>query len=210
MQVVTIVDIDSGNLLSIKRSIENFGAKVKFTKNYKDFLKADKIILPGVGAFGKAIKKLEDIGFRELVHEPKFKNIPTLGICLGMQLLFEKSFEFGSHKGLGLIEGEIKLLPEFNKKYFKIPSIGWQQLIIKENKIDPFNILKNLTEKDKFYFVHSFCAYPNNSSDISANYYFDKNLIPAVTTKKNIIGFQFHPEKSGKSGLNLINNFLNI
>lgn len=210
MQVVTVVDIGIGNLLSIKRSLENFGANVKFTKNYKELLNADKIILPGVGAFGEAIKRLDDIGFKEFICEPKFKNIPTLGICLGMQLFFQESFEFGKHKGLGLIDGNINLLPKFDKKVYKIPSIGWQQLVIKKDNIDPFNILKNTTETDKFYFVHSFCAYPKSAADITAYYYFDKNLIPAVTTKNNIIGLQFHPEKSGKSGLNLIKNFLNI
>lgn len=210
MQIITVVDIDSGNLLSIKRSIENFGIKVKITKDYKELLNSDKIILPGVGAFGKAIKKLESIGFKDLILEPKFQKIPTLGICLGMQLLYEKSYEFGLHKGLGLIKGDIKLLPKFNKKKFKIPSIGWQNLIQENNNSDHYGILKNLTKIDKFYFVHSFCAYPKDLSNISANYNFDKNLIPAVTVKKNIIGFQFHPEKSGKSGLKLINNFLKI
>ena len=210
MQTITVVDVESGNLLSIQRALENFGAKVKFTKNYKEILNAEKLILPGVGAFGNAIKKLNSIGFAELIKEPKFQNIPMLGICLGMQLLFEKSYEFGKFDGLSLIQGEVKSLTNYDKKIYKIPNIGWHQIIPTKNNSDHFKILENLTQEDKFYFVHSFCVYPKNNKEISANYLFDKNLIPAVTIKKNLIGFQFHPEKSGASGLKLINNFIKI
>ncbi len=210
MQSIAVVDYKSGNLLSIKRAVEKFNTKVKITSDYDEILSSDKIILPGVGAFGNAINKLKSIRFTELIQEPKFKKIPLLGICLGMQLLFDNSFELGSHKGLGLMKGDVKLLPKYNKNFFKIPNIGWHKLHLSPNKADLFNFLKYINPKDRFYFVHSYCVYPKELTNIKANYFFDKNAIPAIVSSNNIIGFQFHPEKSGDSGLKLIQSFLNL
>ena len=210
MQTVAIVDYKSGNLLSIKRALEKFDAKVKITSNYNEILNSDKIVLPGVGAFGNAINKLKSIKFTELILEPKFKKIPLLGICLGMQLLFENSKEFGLHNGLGLMKGEVKLLPNYDKNFFKVPNIGWHKLSFNQKSKDRLNLFENLDQKSKFYFVHSYCVYPKDPSIIKANYYFDKNSIPAIASSGNIVGFQFHPEKSGVNGLKLIQRFLKI
>ena len=124
MQSIAVVDYKSGNLLSIKRAVEKFNTKVKITSDYDEILSSDKIILPGVGAFGNAINKLKSIRFTELIQEPKFKKIPLLGICLGMQLLFDNSYELGSHKGLGLMKGDVKLLPKYNKNFLKFQILG--------------------------------------------------------------------------------------
>ena len=211
---VTIIDTESGNLLSIKRAFESWDVTVDVVKEKEKILSASRLVLPGVGAFENAVKNLKSLNFFDLVEQIKLKNIPTLGICLGMQLFFEESEEFGKFKGLGLMEGKVQKLPNFStdKKKMKIPNIGWHNLILnkKHSSFTNENFFKNFKANDSFYFVHSYFANPAKKDLILASYNFGGHLIPAIVGKDNFIGCQFHPEKSGNSGLNLIKNFMSI
>ena len=214
MKKVTIVNTESGNILSIKRAFEKWGAEVDIAIEKEKILSASRLILPGVGAFKNAMDKLTSNDFFEIMSDVRFKEIPLFGICLGMQLLFEESEEFGRSKGLNLLAGKIKKLPTLSKKNekLKIPSIGWNKLILDEKASSSFNgkLFKNFDVKSYFYFVHSYYAKTEQKSNILASYDFGGHLIPAVVAKNNIIGCQFHPEKSGSFGLNLIKNFLSL
>jgi len=211
---ITIVNTGSGNILSIKRAFEKFDAEVFISNNKKEILSASRLVLPGVGAFSNAIKNLKLIEFFDVISSSKFKQIPLLGICLGMQLFFEESEEFGKFEGLNLIKGKVKKLPHFSveKEKLKIPSIGWHKLILTENgkSYDHNNFFKNFEKNNSFYFVHSYCADPIDKKFILASYNFGGHLITSVVAKDNIIGCQFHPEKSGPSGMNLIKNFISL
>ena len=171
-------------------------------------------MLPGVGAFSNAVQNLQLIEFFDVISSSKFKEIPLLGICLGMQLFFEESEEFGKFKGLNLIKGKVKKLPQLslNKKNLKIPSIGWHKLVLSKNALSGkhSNFFKNYDGKHSFYFVHSFFANPIDKECILASYDFGGHLVPSIVAKENIIGCQFHPEKSGPSGINLIKNFISL
>ena len=212
MKKITVIDIGSGNLLSIKRAFESCGATVEIVKERKKILSASKLVLPGVGAFKNAVENLKLLDFFSLFEEIKSKNIPTLGICLGMQLLFEESEEFGKQNGLKLLKGKIKKLPNLstNGEKLRVPNIGWYQLILNKNLKDNKNayFLNNFDEKSTFYFVHSYYAEAIEKNTVLANYNFGGHLIPSIVSKENIIGCQFHPEKSGFFGLNLIKNFI--
>lgn len=211
---ITIVNTGSGNILSIKRAFEKWDAEVYISDKKKEILSASRLVLPGVGAFGNAIKNLKLIEFFDVISSSKFKEIPLLGICLGMQLFFEESEEFGKFQGLNLIRGKVKKLPQFSvdKKKLKIPSIGWRKLILTENaKSSEHNFFfKNFEISNSFYFIHSFFANPPDKESILASYDFGGHLIPSIVAKDNVIGCQFHPEKSGPSGMNLIKNFISL
>ena len=211
---ITIVDIGSGNILSIKRAFEKWNVEVDITDKKEKILSASGLVLPGVGAFKNAIDKLNSKHFFKLIPEIKLKEIPLLGICLGMQLFFEESEEFGRFKGLSLMEGKVKKLPvsSLNDKKLKIPSIGWHKLILAENALSfkEGKFFKNFNIEDRFYFVHSYCAKPKEKSVTLASYNFGGHLIPSIVAKDNIIGCQFHPEKSGPFGLNFIKNFISL
>ena len=154
------------------------------------------------------------INFFDIMSDVRFKEIPLLGICVGMQLFFEQSEEFGRFKGLGLIKGVVQKLPDISldKKKLKIPSIGWHDLILTKNvsTLNNEKFFKNFNKEDSFYFVHSYYANPSEKNCILASYKFGGHLIPSIVAKDNIIGCQFHPEKSGPSGLNIIRNFISI
>ena len=214
MKKITIVDTQSGNILSIKRAFEKCDAEVEISNEKEKILKASRLVLPGVGAFNNTITKLKSMKLLDIFNDDKLKNKPLLGICLGMQLFFDESEEFGTHKGLRLIGGRVIKLPDLSlkKKELKIPSIGWRKLILTKTTSNLMKDLffKNFREDNKFYFVHSYYVVPNNNDLILANYAYGDFLIPAVVGKDNIIGCQFHPEKSGPSGLNLIKNFISI
>lgn len=214
MKKITVIDIGSGNLLSIKRAFESWGTSVDVVKEKEKILSASRLVLPGVGAFKNAVESLKLFNFFDLVEEIKLKKIPTLGICLGMQLLFEESEEFGKQNGLKIIKGKVKKLPNLstNGEKLKIPSIGWYQLILSKNLKGHKNayFFNNFDEKSTFYFVHSYYAEATEKSTVLASYNFGGHLIPSVVSKDNIIGCQFHPEKSGTFGLNLIKNFISL
>ena len=203
--MIAIVDYGVGNLFSLKSSLLSVGADVKVCKTAAEIEAADKIILPGVGAFRDAAKKLADSGLSEVVIREAQKGKPLLGICLGMQLLFEKSFEYGEHKGLGLIKGEIVPLLGAVSKDLKIPHMGWNALDFTKNETP---IFKNIKNGDHVYFVHSFYA-KTSEENVTATAEYDINVTASVQAG-NVFGCQFHPEKSGETGLKILKAFCDL
>ena len=200
--MIAIVDYGVGNLFSLESSFRAVGAEVTVTGDADVIRSADKIVLPGVGAFEDAAKKLFSSGLAEVVTEAAEAGKPLLGICLGMQLLLEYSLEYGRHKGLGLIKGEIHPISEFIPAGLKIPHIGWNALSFGEKKNELF---KHLNEGDFVYFVHSFSGAMCKESTIATTEY-GGELVAAVG-RGNVYGCQFHPEKSGKVGLSILRAF---
>ena len=214
MEKIVIIDTGSSNILSLKRAVEIFNSNVNVTTDTKEILSAQKIFFPGVGAFKKVMENLERKKLVETLIKVKEKKIPLLGICLGLQLFFNESEEFGPNRGLGIFEGNVKRLPiaSTGKVKLKIPSIGWFSLNLNK-KFSGRNFSKfvnSLNEKDLYYFVHSYFVNPNQKENIVATYNFGGYEIPAIVSKDHVIGCQFHPEKSGKKGLELISNFLKL
>ena len=200
--MIAIVDYGVGNLFSLSRSLAYVGADVCVTGDREKIKRADKILLPGVGAFGDAIKKLRAACLDEVLVSEAKKGKPILGICLGMQLLFDKSFEYGEHTGLGLIKGEIRPIADKIGKNLKVPHIGWNSLEFTEKKSELF---KYIHDGDFVYFVHSYYAADCEQSVI-ANAEYGAKLTAAVQNG-NVYGCQFHPEKSGKTGLAILRAF---
>ena len=199
--MIAVIDYGVGNLYSLVHSLKEIGANAIVTSNKEDIEKADKIILPGVGAFEDAIKKLRDSGLDKIIISEAQKGKPLMGICLGMQMLFEKSYEYGEHKGLGLLKGEVVAMEGVIDGALKIPHIGWNALkFTKESSL--FKYIKN---SDCVYFVHSYFATNCNDSVIATAEY-GENLTASVESG-NVCGCQFHPEKSGKVGLNILKAF---
>lgn len=195
--MIAIIDYGVGNLRSVQKAFEFIGSNAEVTSDIDTIKKADKIVLPGVGAFSDAIDTLKNKGFdKEIISSVK-SGKPFLGICLGMQLIFTKSYEYGEHAGLDLIKGEIKLLPDNVKK----PHIGWNDLNIKKRT----PLFEGLGEHPYMYFVHSY--YLETTEDVvSATVNYGKEIQIAVQ-KDNIFATQFHPEKSGDAGLMILKNF---
>lgn len=202
--MVAIVDYGVGNLFSLKSSLKAIGAEVIVTAEKAKLQKADQIILPGVGAFEDAAKKLRDTGLDKVLIELANNGKPLLGICLGMQLLFEKSYEYGEHKGLGLIKGSVKPIKEVISADLKIPHIGWNPLIFKKNSV----LFSKINNGDCVYFVHSYYATDCEDAVIANAEY--GALLTAAVQNKNVFGCQFHPEKSGNVGLNILKSFVNL
>ena len=210
MNEIVVIDYGVGNLLSVKRGLEHCGAKVKITSKPKDIINASKVILPGVGAFKNAMKSLNRLGLIDVIKEISNREINLLGICLGMQLLLDESDEFGVTKGLGLIPGRVVAIPSKNKDGIsnKIPHIGWSNLINSEgNAYWDQGILKKVKPGDSSYFIHSYMALTNEKKYTIAYCMYGSEKIPAVVQSNRIIGCQFHPEKSGKVGLNILREF---
>lgn len=199
--MIAIIDYGVGNLFSLKSSLNMIGVSAIVTSDEKKIKDADKILLPGVGAFEDAARKLRETGLGELVKEETKNGKPLLGICLGMQMLFEKSFEYGEHEGLGLIDGEIRPIADVIPNDLKIPHIGWNALDFK-NKSELFKYIK---DGDFVYFVHSYYAKTSDKNVIATSEY-GADLTAAVA-KDNVFGCQFHPEKSGEVGLNILKAF---
>ena len=200
--MVAIVDYGVGNLFSLKSSLAAIGAAATVTADRDVIRAADRVILPGVGAFGDAAEKLRATGLADVVSEVAKSGKPIMGICLGMQLLLEKSFEYGEHAGLGLIKGEIRPIADVIPADLKIPHIGWNNLHFGENKHPLFRYLE---EGDCVYFVHSF--YGTNCDDaVIATAEYGVPLTAAVA-HGNVCGCQFHPEKSGRVGLEILRAF---
>jgi glutamine amidotransferase len=196
--MISIIDYGMGNLGSISNMLKKIGTASKRASNTEEILKAEKIILPGVGSFDNAMEKLITLGFTDALKEKAVSETPILGICLGMQLLGSSSEE-GDLKGLNLIPGIIRKFPQIEG--LTIPHMGWNNVIIKDKKI------YNGLEENKFYFVHSYYFEPENDKHIASttNYGFD--FVSSVK-KLNIYGVQFHPEKSHKYGMKLLSNFV--
>ena len=202
--MVAIVDYGVGNLFSLKSSFSAIGYDAVVSSDSEMLRKADKLILPGVGAFEDAAKKLQDSGLGEVVCEQASEGKPIMGICLGMQLLFEKSYEYGEHQGLGLISGSVRPIAEKIPDTFKIPHIGWNGLNIKKQS----PIFKYINEGDHVYFVHSYYAADCKEAVIADAEY--GAPLTAAVQKGNVYGCQFHPEKSGKVGLNILRAFCEL
>lgn len=199
--MIAIADYGVGNLFSLKSSFAAIGAKATVTSDRAEIEKADRIILPGVGAFGDASKKLYESGLGDVLINEAQKGKPIMGICLGMQLLFDKSYEYGEYKGLGLIHGNIKPISDVIPNNLKIPHIGWNELSFK--KESPIN--KYINDGDFVYFVHSFYAADCDEYIVATAEY--GVPLTATVQNKNVFGCQFHPEKSGETGLKILRAF---
>tara|TARA_Y100000590_G_scaffold278374_1_gene312466 strand:+ start:2569 stop:3201 length:633 start_codon:yes stop_codon:yes gene_type:complete len=210
MKKIIIIDYKCGNILSIKRAIQHLGYETEISNDKTKILNSTHVILPGVGAFGNATKQLEKYNLYESILEYAKLEKPLLGICLGMQLLFTKSYEFGIHDGLGLIEGEVKKISSKKDRGIKIPHMGWNEIYPSNKKDWKNKILKNSLIGKSFYFVHSFIGNTKNSDSTIAVCNYSDISIPAVVSTNNIFGCQFHPEKSGNNGLAVLRNFCEI
>lgn len=199
--MIAIIDYGVGNLFSLCSSLKSIGADVVVTSNIDTIRAADKLILPGVGAFADAAKKLHDSGMENAVKVQAAAGKDIMGICLGMQLLFEKSFEYGEHKGLGLLNGSVVPMDGTIPENLKIPHIGWNALHFTK----PSKLFKDIKENDCVYFVHSYYAIDCEDSVIATAEY-GKEMTAAVELG-NIKGCQFHPEKSGNVGLTILRAF---
>ena len=202
--MIAIIDYGVGNLYSLTSSFRFIGADVTVTSDVDVIRSADKLVLPGVGAFEDAREKLRASGLDKVIIEEAGKGKPVMGICLGMQMLFERSFEYGEHEGLGLLRGSVVGMQGRIPSELKIPHIGWNALHIRRS--DP--LLKDGTEGDCVYFVHSFYADGCEESLIASAEY--GREITAAVAKGNVMGCQFHPEKSGKVGLSILRAFCEL
>ena len=202
--MIAIIDYGVGNLFSLVSSFQSIGVEVVVTDQTEVIEAADKLILPGVGAFGDASRKLVQTGMDQVVKEQAQKGKPIMGICLGMQLLFEKGYEYGTYEGLGLLEGEVVTMEGVVPQNYKIPHIGWNFLKFKQ--VSP--LFRYIKEGDFVYFVHSYYV-RNCGSSLLATTEYGAELTAAVA-KGNIYGCQFHPEKSGNVGLNILRGFAEL
>ena len=202
--MVAIIDYGVGNLFSLQSSFAAIGAEVTVTADKEVLEKADCIILPGVGAFEDAAKKLRSTGLDKTLQALAAKGKPLMGICLGMQLLFEKSYEYGCHQGLGLIKGAVRPIREVIPADYKIPHIGWNGLIMKRES----PLMKYVQPGDCVYFVHSYYAADCDEAVIATAEYGAE--LTATVAADNVLGCQFHPEKSGDVGLKILKAFVEM
>lgn len=207
---ITVIDYGVGNLLSVKRGFEHCGASVTLTSNPDVILRAEKIVLPGVGAFKSAMDSLSQLKLIGPIQTVAERGVPILGICLGMQLLMETSEEFGITNGLGLIPGNVVAIPNttIDGESQKIPHIGWNELLIAGNRSNwEGTLLSSNSEVDAAYFVHSFMAMPRDLENRVADAKYGGHALSAVIARNRITGCQFHPEKSGEVGLKILRQF---
>lgn len=206
--MIAIIDYGVGNLFSLTASLKYLNAETKVTNKIEDIKAADRVILPGVGAFEDAIAKLRATGLVDTIIEETQAGKPLLGICLGMQLLFEESHEYGVHKGLGLIKGTIASIDEDMKaagtENLKVPHIGWNALSFKADE----PLFKYIKQGECVYYVHSFYGKECDESTIAVSQYGIE--ITGAVRNGNVYGTQFHPEKSGETGLNILRAFLEV
>lgn len=200
--MIAIVDYGLGNVRSIQNAIKKINSESVLTGDPDQILNSDALILPGVGSYRAGVQALIERNLKESLIKYVQRNKPILGICLGMQLLLEIGYEFGSNDGLGLIEGEVNKLANTNEK---IPHIGWNKIYPRRDD----RIFDKITNHE-FYFVHSFVAKPSNEKDNLASCKYGEYEFCAAVKKNNIYGVQFHPEKSGENGLQLLKNFSQI
>ena len=215
MKKITLIDYDMGNIFNVIRAFESLDCEVELTKDPEKIVKAERLVLPGVGAFEDGISNLKKLNLDKAISEFIKTTRPILGICIGMQLMMTKSEENGLHAGLNLIKGDVVRFDENNsgKNGYKIPQIGWNFLIEKKNfsvSKSQKNILKGLSKSPSMYFLHSYFVRPKDENIAITETHYGKNTFCSAFKKENVIGFQFHPERSGKDGLLLLKNFLEI
>lgn len=201
--MVAIIDYDAGNIKSVEKAMQFLGQEVTVTRDRDTILNADKVILPGVGAFGDAMEKLRQYGLDQVIHEVVEKQIPLLGICLGLQLLFERSDETPGVEGLGVLKGEILRIPE--KEGLKIPHMGWNSLKYPHQG----RLFKDVPEDSYVYFVHSYYLKAADEAIVTATTDYS-TLIHASVEQGNVFACQFHPEKSSDVGLQILKNFVEL
>ena len=205
--MIAIIDYGVGNLFSLQSSLKFIGVEARVTNDIEEIRKADRIILPGVGAFADAIAKLRQSGMDKVVLEEAAKGKPLLGICLGMQMLLEKSYEYGEHEGLGLIKGSVKPIAPMIGEGLKVPHIGWNALIFPKEK-KKSKLYQYINEGDCVYFVHSYAGV-DCDRNVTARAEYGAELTASVESG-NIYGTQFHPEKSGEAGLKILKAFCEL
>ena len=207
---VAILDYGIGNLLSVKRGFDKVGGDAYIVDTPEGILSADRLVIPGVGAFKKGMEALEDSGFIESISNFAETGKPVMGICLGMQLFLSESEEFGAHGGLNFISGKVQAIPMIGAdgRKHKIPHIGWNELIFEESNLQCHNILNNVPSGSNAYFVHSYSVVSDDKIHCLAHVDYNGIKIEALIKKDNIYGCQFHPEKSGEVGLTILKNFL--
>ena len=202
--MIAIIDYGVGNLFSVKSSFAAIGAEAVVTSDPEVIRAADRILLPGVGAYRDAAAKLRESGMGDLVREQAASGKPVMGICLGMQLLFEKSYEYGEHEGLGLLKGAVRPIRDVAPADYKVPHIGWNALNLQKSH----PLLKYVLEGDCVYFVHSYYATDCADAIIATTEY--GAPITAAVAQGNVCGCQFHPEKSGMVGLSILKAFCEL
>lgn len=198
--MIAIIDYDAGNLKSVEKALQFLGQECVITRDFHEIKKADKVILPGVGSFGDAMSQLKKFELDKVIHEVTAEQKPFLGICLGLQLLFEGSEESDGVEGLHLLDGEILRIPE--QEGLKIPNIGWNSLDLQNNG----RLFENLNGNPFVYFVHSYYLKAREESIVKATIEYSTHIHASVE-KDNIFACQFHPEKSGTVGLQILSNF---
>jgi len=204
--MIAIIDYDAGNIKSVEKALQFLGQEVVITSDRETIMNADKAILPGVGAFGDAMNKLRERGLEEVIHDFVDTGKPFLGICLGLQLIFEKSEESPEARGLGLLKGTITKIPtEVNGVSQKVPQIGWNNIVVNPDS----KLLAGLGETPYVYFVHSYYLKAENSDEVAATTEYGVKIDCAVE-KGNVMATQFHPEKSSEVGLKILTNFVNL
>ena len=208
-----VIDYGLGNIFSVVNALKIIGAEPILTNDYAKIKNAERVVLPGVGAFGNGIEKLKKLKITESLSEYISRERPLLGICLGMQLLMDNSYEFGNFEGLGYIRGEVKKIKikDNNLTPIKVPLIGWYKTIFKDPNCSPFaNQIGKAIHLKSFYYVHSYSVSPVNKENILAYVEHSNNKLIAAICKDNIIGVQFHPERSGEYGLEVVKRFMNL
>ncbi len=201
--MIAMIDYDAGNIKSVEKALQKLGADVVITKDPQVILNADKVILPGVGSFGDAMDNLKKYGLDEVIHQVVEKGTPFLGICLGLQLLFERSDESPEAVGLGILKGEILRIPD--AEGLKIPHMGWNSLHLQNNG----RLFKGLRENDYVYFVHSYYLKAEDEEIVKATTNYSVNIHASVE-QDNVFACQFHPEKSSDVGLQILKNFVEL
>lgn len=201
--MIAMIDYDAGNIKSVEKALQKLGAEVQITKDAQTILNADKVILPGVGAFGDAMANLKKYGLDQVIHQVVKKGTPFLGICLGLQLLFERSDETPGVEGLGILKGEILRIPD--KEDLKIPHMGWNSLHLQHEG----RLFKGLAEQSYVYFVHSYYLKAEEEEIVKATTEYSVNIHASVE-KENVFACQFHPEKSSDVGLAILKNFVEL
>lgn len=201
--MVAIIDYDAGNIKSVEKAVEYLGEQAVVTRNPEEILAADRVILPGVGAFGDAMERIRKYQLEEVIHQVVERGIPFLGICLGLQLMFESSEESPGVTGLGILKGKIVKIPE--KQDLKVPHIGWNSLNFPKKS----RLFEGIPENVYVYFVHSYYLQAENEEDVAATTEYGVHIHAAVE-KNRIFACQFHPEKSSDVGLQILKNFIHM